>query len=328
MFNKIVKTTVALTLVATVVFGANSARFNVIEGDASKKYADLIENDLNSIDFEVSEARDRVDSVYAARYGNPDDPDYDKNWAKNLDNLSFFSISNDKVLHELLKTNPEVAGFAPFNELIYKKASEDKTYVGHLDPTTMLDIVGTKNANVRKAFIAMYDPLDDLVNKRLGGKVEIKTFAALPAKSMMKFEVPVDRAGELSDFIDAFQEKYEAAFEDKKYIIAGFKNFKETYEEDLGMEFAEYDAFFVYSLCHFTFSYNVFNKGRPDGGVFAPCSMYSYIKKDSNTMVIGMPTLSNWTALLNITDPVKQEWVKKIDAEIISIMKSMGAKEI
>lgn len=328
MFNKIVKTTVALSLVATVAFGANSTRMNVIDGDATQKYSDLIENDLASVGFEVSEARDRVDSVYASRYGNPSDPDYDKAWKKSLDNLSFFSISNDKALHPLLKTNPELAGFAPFNQLIYKKASENKTYVGHLDPNTMLDIVGTKDANVRKAFVAMYDPLDALISKKLGGTVETKTFAALPAKPMMRFEIPVDRAGELEDVLGAFQEKYEAAFEDKKYIIAGFKNFKEKYEEDLGMEFAQYDAFFVYSLCHFTFSYNVFNKGRPDGGVFAPCSMYAYVKKDSNTLVLGMPTLANWTSVMNITDPVKQEWVKKIDAEIISIMKSMGAKEI
>ena len=200
--------------------------------------------------------------------------------------------------------------------------------MGHLDPTTMLDIVGAKNVTARKAFVAMFDPLDKWTSKELGGTVETKTFDALPAKPMMKFEISVDRAGELSDFIDSFQEKFEAGFEDKKYIIAGFKNFKETYEEDLEMEFAEYDAFFVYSLCHFTFSYNVFNKGRPDGGVFAPCSMYMYIKKDSKTMVVGMPKLANWTAVLNIKDPVKQEWVKRIDAEMISIMKSLGAKEI
>ena len=328
MFNKIVKTTVALSLVATVAFGANSTRFNVIEGDATAKYIDLIENDLNGIHFNVSEARDRVDSVYASRYGNVEDPEYDKDWTKNLDNLSFFSISNDKALHPLLKVAPEVAGFAPFNQLIYKKSAENKTYVGHLDPNTMLDIVGTKDANVRKAFVAMFDPLDKLVNQRLAGEVQTNTFAALPAKTMMNFEVKFDRPDDLSEFIDSFQGKFETAFEDKKYIIAGYKNFKERYEEDLGMEFAEYDAFFVYSLCHFTFSYNVFNKGRPDAGVFAPCSMYAYVKKDTNTLVIGMPTLANWTAIMDIKDPVKQEWVKKIDAEIISIMKSIGAKEI
>ena len=328
MINKIVKTTVALSLAATVVFGANGARLNVIDGDATEKYEHERSSSLEATGFGVSDPHEGVHDAYAKRYGNTEDPDYDKDWKKNLDSLSFIALTNDKALHPLLKVAPEVAGFAPFNQLIYKKASENKTYIGHLDPTTMLDIVGVKDAAVRKDFIAMYDPLDKWTTDTFGGKVETTTFDALPAKTMMKFEVKFDRPEDITDFTGAFQEKYEAAFEDKKYIIAGFKNFKETYQEDLGMEFAEYDSFFVYSLCHFTFSYNVFNKGRPDGGVFAPCSMYAYIKKDSNTMVIGMPTLANWTAVLNIQDPVKQEWVKKIDAEIVSIMKSMGAKEI
>ena len=56
--------------------------------------------------------------------------------------------------------------------------------------------------------------------------------------------------------------------------------------------------------------------------------MYMYIKKDSNTIVVGMPRLSNWVSVMNLTDPVKVQWTKKIDAEIISIMKSLGAKEI
>ena len=327
MFNKIVKTTIALSLVATVAFGANGARLNAIDGDATEKYMNERESSLEAIGFAVSDPHEAVHDAYAKRYGNPEDPDYDKNWKKNLDSLSFIALTNDKALYPMLKVAPEVAGFAPFNQLIYKKSSENKTYIGHLDPATMLDIVGVKDAAVRKDFIAMYDPLDKWTTDTFGGKVEQATFDALPAKTMMNFEVKFDRPEDLSEFIDEFQEKYEAAFEDKKYIIAGYKNFKESYTE-LEMEFAEYDAFFVYSLCHFTFSYNVFNKDRPDGGIFAPCSMYAYIKKDSNTMVIGMPTLSNWTAVLNIKDPVKQEWVKKIDAEIISIMKSMGAKEI
>ena len=327
MINKIVKVTVALSLVATVAFGANGARFNVIDGDAGEKYEKLLDSGLGSVGFDVSDPRPRIDSAYAERYGNAEDPDYDKEFAKNLDNLGFFAMKNSKALHPILKVAPEVAGFAPFNNLVYKKASENKTYVGHLDPNTMLDIVGTKDANVRKQFVAMYDPLDTWISKEMGGKVETQTFKALPAKTMMNFEIKFDRPADLSEFIDSFQEKYEAAFEDKKYIIAGYTNFKEIYTDE-ELEFAEYDAFFVYSLCHFTFSYNVFNKGRPDAGVFAPCSMYMYIKKDTNTIVVGMPTLANWVSVANITDPIKQEWVKKIDAEIISIMKSIGAKEI
>jgi len=326
MINKIIKSTVALSLVATVAFGADGARFNVINGDVSEKYAHLIDSIEDSIGFSVSK-NENINDAYAKKYGDKAGPNYDKDWTITLDSLGFYSMSNDAKLNSILKTNPEVAGFAPFNLLSYKKVNEDRTFIGHLSPETMLNIVGTKDEAVRKDFIAMFNPLDKWVQDNLGGKVEVGTFDVLPAKPMMNFEIPFDRPEELEEFVEEFQENFEGAFEDKKYIIAGYKDFKEAYA-DLEMPFEEYDAFFVYSLCHFTFSYNVFNKGRPDNGVFAPCSMYMYIKKDSNTIVVGMPTLANWVSVMNITNPAKVEWTKKIDAEIISIMKEIGAKEI
>ena len=65
-------------------------------------------------------------------------------------------------------------------------------------------------------------------------------------------------------------------------------------------------CYFVYSLCHFTYSYNVFNKGRPDTGIFAPCSMYVYVKAGTNKLVIGMPRLSNWVAVGEMKDERKK----------------------
>lgn len=192
----------------------------------------------------------------------------------------------------------------------------------------MLDITGVTNQKDRVAFTKMYDPLDKWVSDTFGGKVITTPMVQkLPAVPMMTFEFKVDRSADLQDYADEFQEKFEAAFEEKHYIIAGFKNIKETYE-DLEMPFEKYDQFFVYGLCHFTFSYNLFNKGLPQAGVFAPCAMYFYIEKGSNTMIVGMPRLSTWVSVLNMKDPVKIEWTKKIDSEIIGIMKSLGAKEI
>jgi uncharacterized protein (DUF302 family) len=328
MISKIVKTTVALSLAATMAFGADSVRFNVIDGDVGEKYEHLLAESLeSSVGFKVSDPHEKINDAYAKRYGNPQDPDYDKDWKKNLDNLGFFTITNDEKLHPILKTNPEVAGFAPFNLLIYKQTAENKTYIGHLAPETMLDITGTKDEAVRKDFISMFAPLDKWVDDNLGGKVETREYKALPAKTMMTFEYEFERPEDLTEFIDEFQENFEGAFEEKKYIIAGYKNFKESFG-DLELEFEEYDAFWVYSLCHFTFSYNLFNKGRPDTGVFAPCSMYMYIKKDSNKLMIGMPRLANWVSVMNMTDSDKVKFTEKIDTEIISIMKDLGAKEI
>ena len=329
MINRLIKSTIALSLAASVAFAAPAVHFNVIQGDMEEKYEKEFLPSLEEVTgFTVSDPHEKINDAYASRYGNPKDPDYDKDWATNLDNLGFFSITNDVALHPILLKSPQAAGFQPFNLHIYKTKAENITYIGHLDPSTMLDITGVTDAESRKAYIDMYKPLDDYVTKEFGGKIITTKYKALPAKPMMTFEFEVDRSGDLTEWSESFQEEIEAAFEEKKYIIAGFKNFKETYEEDLEMPFEKYDQFFVYGLCHFTFSYNVFNKNRPDAGVLAPCAKYFYIEKGSNKMIVGMPRLSVWTAVMEIKDPTKVEWTKKIDSEIIAIMKKIGGKEI
>ena len=329
MTNKLLKTTILLSLAASVTFAAPALRFNAISGDQEEKYEkEFLPALEDATGFSMSDPHEKINDAYEARYGNPKDPDYDKAWTTNLDNLGFFSVTNDKALYPILKSSPQAAGFAPFNLHIYKTKAEDVTYIGHIDPNTMLDITGVTNKADRKAFVDMYKPLDAFVTKEFGGKIITTEYTALPANPMMTFEVDVDRSGDIVEWAENFQEGLEEAFEEKKYIIAGFKNFKETYEEDLEMPFGEYDQFFVYGLCHFTFSYNVFNKGRPDAGAFAPCAMYFYIKEGSDKMIVGMPRLSVWTAVMELKDPAKIEWTKQIDKEIISIMKSLGAKEI
>ena len=329
MINRLIKSTVALSLIATVAFSADAVRFNVISGDQEEKYEkEFLPSLEKATGFSMSDPHEKINDAYATRYGNTEDPDYDKDWTTNLDNLGFFSISNDVALYPILKKAPQAAGFAPFNLLIYKNKAEDFSYIGHVDPAAMLDITGVNDKGAREAFIKMYEPLDAYVTKEFGGKVTTTSYDKLPAKPMMTFEFDVPAGVDIVEWTEEFQEGFEGAFEDKKYIIAGFKNFKETYEEDLEMEFAEYDSFFVYGLCHFTFSYNIFNKGRADAGVFAPCAMYFYIKPGTNKMVVGMPRLSVWTSIMKFTDPEKIKWTKTIDDEIIAIMMSLGAKEI
>jgi len=331
MLSRLIQITVALLLSVSVAFATQGVMFNVASGDKEVQYNSMVNEKIESIGWLLSNPHERINDAFLQRYGNPKDPDYDKDgWSVTLDNLGFFSVTNDKALRSLLLKAPELGGFSPFNLHIYKLKNENKTYVGHIVPDTMLDIVGVKDVDVRKEFNAMFPSLDKMVQNEIGGKVETNTFNGLPSKPMMNFELKFDRnieLTELTDFIETFQENYEAAFEENKYIIAGYKDFKETYA-DLELAFDEYDAYFVYSLCHFTYSYNVFNKGRPDAGAFAPCSMYFYIKKDSNTMVIGMPKLANWISVLNIKDTLMKKSAHELDKEIISIMKGLGAKEI
>ncbi len=314
MLKTLLKTTLTLSLAATVAFSAQGVRFNVIDGNAEEHYNVLINENINKIGYSLSDPHERINDGYAEKYGGT-----------NLTNLGFFSVTQDKGVRPLLLTNPELGGFSPFNLHIYKLKAEKQSYVGHIVPETMLDIVGVSDKTVREKFSALFPPLDKLIQDKLGGKVEFVEYDKLTKDPMMKFEITFERPEDLSEYIDEFQEKFEAKFEEKKYIIAGYKNFAETYS-DMELDFDRYDAYFVYSLCHFKFSESIFNQGRPDAGVFAPCSMYMYIEEGSNKLNIGMPKLENWISVMGIKDKKKVDAIHALDKEIISIMEELGAK--
>jgi hypothetical protein len=51
-----------------------------------------------------------------------------------------------------------------------------------------------------------------------------------------------------------------------------------------------------------------------------------YVEKGSNKLMIGMPKLENWIAVMGIKDPAKVDAIHTLDKEIISIMEDLGAK--
>jgi uncharacterized protein (DUF302 family) len=320
MFTKTIKTAaLVLLLMSSAAVAKDGIYFNAVKGDAEHAYNEMVNNKIEDIGFVLSDPHERINDAYATKYS--EEPGYNKS----LDNLGFFSIGNDELLNELLTKEPRLGGFSPFNLHIYKYANEDVTRVGHVNPEVMLDIVGATDKDVRAKFIASFKPLDALIDAEIGGKKEVVTFDKLPAKTLMEFELVFDRPDDLSEFIDGFQEEFELAFEENKYIIAGYKNYREAFT-DLEMPFPKYDAYFVYSLCHFYFSYGLFNHGSAQAGAFAPCSMYMYVEKGSNVLKIGMPYLENWIAAAAITDKKQIDSIRALDKEIIGIMDGLGAK--
>ncbi|MDP3119252.1 MAG: hypothetical protein Q8N01_02380 [Sulfuricurvum sp.] len=336
MFNRLLIGATALSLAASVAFGIQGVKFYVGEGDKSEAYMTMINEKIEPIGFILSDPHEHIDNAYKEKWGTPTQtvkgvtgphPDFDPNFKVTLDNLGFFSVTNDKVVGPLLMKEPALGGFSPFNFHIYKKAGENKTYVGHVMPETMLDIVGVKDKAVRAQFAAPFADLDKLTEKEISSKIEYVDYKALPAKPMMTFEIPFERTGDLEAFISDFQGQFEEKFEENKYIIAGYKNMKESMD-NAGIKFDRFDAYWVYSLCHFKFSEGIFNRGRPDAGTFAPCSMYMYIDKGSNKLMVGMPRLENWIAVMGINDPKMVESIYTLDKDIVKIMKELGATEL
>ncbi len=290
-----------------------------VKGDVEAKYNEFIEKKIKTIGFAATDPHKRVNDAYKKKYGST-----------NLDLLSFMSIVNKNEVKKLLNIDPRLAGFNPFNLLAYKKLSDETTYITHLMPEAILDIIGITDQKVKTDYIKSFEALDKMLLETFGNDVSYTTYEKLPPKTMMNFVYTFERSDDLDEFVDDFQERFEELFEEKKYIVAGYFDYKEFFEGETDL-LAGFDRYWTYSLCHFKYSFTVFDNagGRPDAGIFAPCSMYMFIKKDSNELHIGMPTLANWATTLGISeDKIRFEFMQKLDEEISSMMVGLGAKVV
>ena len=289
-----------------------------IKGDMEEKYSKMMKEQLKPIGFLAPDPRMGVNDVYKKQYGST-----------TLDSLAFMTIVDKKAIKPLLNIDPTISAFSPFNLLSYKYKDKNETVISHLMPEAVFDMLGTTNQEVKDGYIKSMKKIDALVMKNFpDAKISYETYNKTATDTMMNFEYGFKRPENLMDFIDEIQEKVEDTFVDKGYIMAGFFNFKETF--DGSKLLPQMDEFWTFSLCHFKYSYAFFdNKGaKPNAAVFAPCTMYMYIQKDSNKLVVGMPRLQNWISMFNVTDKGRVDANQKLDNEIVEIFKGMGFKEV
>lgn len=285
-----------------------------------KAFFEFTKKPLEQVGFYLSDPHHNVNQVYEDLLGNT-----------SLSQLSFSSLVNDQHAIPLFNKDPRIGGFTPFNLVIYRKKSDMKTVITHITPEAALDILHITDIDVRDQYIGMFKPLDEAIEKEYGADAK-KSYTQIQGyakNNMMNFEIPFEEPDDIDDFFDAFQEKFETSFQTKGYIIAGFYNMKSSFNSKKDM-LPNYSNFVVWSLCHIPFSYTIFDGTNPlpQAAVFAPCSMYAYVKKGENKIVIGMPTLSAWAAALGITDKEKLQKIDELDAEIPSIIKSLGGVDV
>ena len=284
------------------------------------KFFPFVKDDLSKINFYLNSPHHNVNTVYEQR-------DLGKSV---LATLNFNSLYPEELVVPLIKKDPRIAAFAPFNMLMYRTAAEpDKTVVAHLTPEAMLDILQIDDKEIRATFIAGFPPVDKMVDEKLGGTKSYAPLKGYAADTMMNIEIPFEEQEDVEEFMDEFQEKFESTFEHKGYIIAGYYNVKESFNSS-DDNFPGYVTFWSYDLCHIPFSYSIFDgkNAQPLAGIFAPCSVYVYVKKGENKIVIGMPTLAAWGAAMGITNKEQLAKMDGLDEEITSILKSFGGVEV
>ena len=253
---------------------------------------------------------------------------YNKFKDKNVEMISFFSMINKEKIRPLLLANPDFGAYAPFNFLAYKtldKAKDDNTWYGHLSADTMLDIIGEKDAGHRKVFSDMVASLDTLVNTELKPTMtkKFERSQALPKHGLIKLVKKFDKPDDMEEFFEDFQIDHDTQFSNHNFIIAGFTDLKFEYE-DMDLDLDKYDAYWVSLLCHFKFSNAIFNNGRPEAGMFAPCSVYFYVPKGSNEIHVGYASVENWITALDFKDEKRIKYMKEIDAEVTATFKELG----
>ena len=253
---------------------------------------------------------------------------YNKFEEKNVEMISFFNIVNKEEIRPLLLANPDFGAYAPFNFLVYKTLdieNDDNTWYGHLTSDAMLDIMGEKDEGNRKAFTSMVNKWDSFVSKDMKSTAtkRFEHVKPLPAHGLTKMVMKFERPDDIEDFLEEFTGEHDGNFAKNNFLIAGFIDFKFEYE-DMELEFEKYDAYWVSLLCHFEFSNSIFNRGMPEAGMFAPCSVYFYIPAGTNELHVGYANVDNWINALNINDQKRIDYMKSIDAEIVKTFKELG----
>lgn len=278
----------------------------------------FIKKELNDLGYFLSDQHKNVQSVYVNNFGST-----------KLNNLAFTPMMREETIRPLLNKDPRLAGFSPFNLLTFRKESDMKTVISHLTPEAMLDILEIDDKELRTSFAKSFEPLDKAISEKFGAEKSYVDLKGRAEDTMMNFEIPFEEPEDIDDFLEEFEQQFRTAFEEKGYIIAGFYNVKWSFNSDEDVMPA-YESFWTFSLCHIPFSYNVFDGDSPlpIAGIFAPCSMYVYVRKGENKVVIGMPTLGAWAGALNITDPKKLEKINQLDVEIPAIIKSLGGVSV
>jgi len=316
-FRTISKLIASLMLTVTLSQATVLAEFQGTKGEAGNQLTDLIRK-LDTIDYTTVGKNEHIEVHYFNKYKE-----------KNLDLLNFYTIIDKKSMRELLIKNPDFGAYAPFNLLGYKKLATakdgDTTWYGHLNTEVMLDIIGEKDENARKTFTTMVEKVDKLVMDEMkpttSKKFEFE--GELPKQPLLKMVKKFEGVDDIEEYVEEFIMQHDTLFGKKEFIIAGFIDLKFEYS-DMDLEFNEYDAYWVSSLCHFQFSNSVFNHDAPHAGVFAPCSVYFYIPKGSNELHVGYATVENWINTTGITDKAQLEYMKRIADEVIVAFKELG----
>jgi len=213
-----------------------------------------------------------------------------------FDTYNLFTFYKADAVLELVKKYPNVGLFAPMSMSIYTKKGEKTISVSSLTVSAMAKIMKAPSDDV--TLIALRKLVKETLQKALPkGTFTSPTYSMQEAKGdlVTNFSMEMD-AEEWSDELDEIKMGFEGELAPNGFVIAGFNNLGDEFEE---ANYEAYDFYEVYSICKLPVIYTI-AQSRPEAGAYAPCSLYLSKKKNDNMLHIAFPSVYNWMSSMAI----------------------------
>ncbi len=252
-----------------------------------------------------------------------------KDGTKNFTTLEYdvynlFTVFKKDVVGQLVKKYPNIGLFSPMSMSIYTKKGTKSISVASLSAAAMGEIMGVPADDAD--LIAYGKLVEDTLKAALpNAKAETVAYEMKQATGPLVYstKLEMDPKADWEETKDEFQAAFEEALIPAMFINAGFNDLNYDFEENKYEAFTFYD---VYSICYLEVIYTV-AKTHPEAGAFAPCSLYMYQKKGTNTMEIGFPSVYNWIASVAIEDKASVDVLLMAQKKMEEILTKLTAKK-
>jgi uncharacterized protein (DUF302 family) len=234
---------------------------------------------------------------------------------------NLFTFYKKDVVLELAKKYSNVGLFAPMSMSIYSKKGSNSISVSMLSAKAMAKIMGIKGEE--KILIDLKKLVIATLKKAMPkGKFDKPSYKIAKPKGELvtHFSMEMDK-DEWEDELEDLKMGLEGDFATNGFIIAGFNNLGDDFEE---ANYNGYDFYEVYSICKLPVIYTI-AKTHPEAGAFAPCSLYFEKKHGQDIMNVAFPSVYNWISSMGLEGKKDIEVLKDAQTRMTNILK--GATE-
>ena len=233
-----------------------------------------------------------------------------------FDTYNLFTFYKQDTVLELVKKYPNIGLFAPMSMSIYTKKGEKTISISSLTAEAMAKIMKAPNDD------KILQDLRKLVKETLkqampNGSFEVLSYEKTESKGELvtNFSMEMD-PDEWEDQLEEFKMGFEGELAPNGFVIAGYNNLGDDFEE---ANYEAFDFYEVYSICKLPVIYTI-AKTRPEAGAYAPCSLYLSKKKNEEMMRIGFPSVYNWMSSMAIESKEDMEVLERAQAGMKKIL--------